>query len=244
MTTLSTATNDQQAQKPMQLWIDILIVVATSVVAFGLENLAFSEGRLPFGEQIRGAFSVVCGAVAAVSVVFARGGSFTELGLRVPASWTRSIMQALVILFVFVLAQAVVPMMLALFIDLPAADFSRYDVIAGNLPAAISMALILPITASIPEEIIYRGFLMGRLTEFFGKDSRGSILTVLVQAIIFGSIHFQWGLGGMIMTVIMGVVWGTAFILCGRNLWVVILAHSAGHLLFVSQLYFAVTVVA
>lgn len=31
------------------------------------------------------------------------------------------------------------------------------------------------------------------------------------------------------MTFIMDIVWMTAFILCGRNLWVVILAHSEGH---------------
>ena len=107
----------------------------------------------------------------------------------------------------------------------------------GNLAAAISMALILPLTASIPEEIIYRGFLMGRLASLLGTDTRGNVLTVLIQALIFGSIHFTWGIGGVLMTFMMGIVWGTAYLLCGRNLWVVILAHSAGHLLFVTQLY-------
>ncbi len=59
--------------------------------------------------------------------------------------------------------------------------------------------------------------------------------------LIFGAIHFQWGAGGMVMTTLMGLVWGAAFILCGRNLWVVIAAHSTGHLLFVVQLYLGVS---
>ena len=54
---------------------------------------------------------------------------------------------------------------------------------------------------------------------------------------------FSWGLGGMIVTVMMGIVWGTAYLLCGRNLWIVILAHSAGHILLVIQLYLAKSII-
>ena len=113
-------------------------------------------------------------------------------------------------------------------------DLSRYAPLAGSLPAAIAVALILPFTASIPEEIIYRGFLIGRLESLLGGNV---VLAVGVQALIFGAIHFQWGLGGMIVTVIMGAIWGAAFVLCGRNLWIVIIAHSAGHVLGAVQLY-------
>lgn len=116
---------------------------------------------------------------------------------------------------------------------------SKYGDMSGNLRAALTMALILPFTASIPEEIIYRGFLIGRLSEIFGEHTGGAVMTVLVQSLIFSSIHFQWGIGGMMMTLIMGLVWGTAYLLCGRNLWVVILAHSGGHILMVTQLYLA-----
>ena len=60
-----------------------------------------------------------------------------------------------------------------------------------------------------------------------------------MQAFIFGLVHFQWGVGGIVVTTIMGLVWGVAFLLCGRNLWIVIIAHSTAHLLLVMQLYFA-----
>ena len=68
-------------------------------------------------------------------------------------------------------------------------------------------------------------------------------MSVIVQALVFGSVHFMWGIGGVIVTVVMGLVWGTAYLLCGRNLWIVILAHSAAHVLFVIQLYLAKSII-
>ena len=105
------------------------------------------------------------------------------------------------------------------------------------------MVLILPLTASIPEEVTYRGFLIGRLSDIFGRNLGGAFFTILVQGLVFGAIPFQWGIGGMIVTFIMGIVWGIAYLWCGRNLWVVILAHSAGHILLVVQLYFGESIV-
>ena len=142
------------------------------------------------------------------------------------------------ILVVFLGAQILIPQFISLFFEVPAPDMSKYDSLRGNLGAAIGMALILPLTASIPEEIIYRGFLMDRLGRIFGSGLSGTVWTVLVQGLIFSLVHYQWGLGGVILTFFMGLIWGTAYILCGRNLWIVIIAHSTGHVLWVVQLYF------
>lgn len=142
------------------------------------------------------------------------------------------------ILGAYILAQLALPVLLSTFVELPAADLSRYDSLYQNLPGTIAMAILLPVMAALPEEVIYRGFLMDRLTSIFGKGGWSSVWVVVVQAIVFGAIHFQWGIGGIIMTFVMGLVWGTAFLLCGRNLWIVIIAHSLGHVLMVSQFYF------
>jgi len=225
--------------KPTKLFIDIMIVVAVSGLVFVLEDLAYAQGWIPFGTEIRGVFAVLAGAIAAVGVVFARGGNFADLGFRRPERWAIVPFQVAGILVAFIAGETLAPLLISLFIDLPAPDLSRYDSISGNLGAAITMALLLPLTASIPEEVIYRGFLIGRLSDIFGRNIGGAFMTLLVQALVFGAVHFQWGIGGMIVTIMMGIVWGTAYLLCGRNLWIVILAHSAGHILFVIQLYLA-----
>lgn len=229
--------------KPTKSLIDILIVVAVSALAFALEDLANARGWIVVGPEARGVSAVLAGALAAVGVVLARGGTLTELGFRRPERWAIVPFQVAAILVVFIAAQSLLPLLVSSFVSVPEPDMSRYASISGNLGAAVALALLLPLTASIPEEIIYRGFLIGRFSDIFGANTGGAALAVLTQALMFGAIHFQWGIGGMIMTVIMGMVWGAAYLLCGRNLWIVILAHSAGHILFVVQLYLATSLV-
>jgi membrane protease YdiL (CAAX protease family) len=229
--------------KPIENFIDITIVFAVSALAFFLEDLANARGWISVGPEARGVTAVLSGALAAVGVVLARGGALADLGFRRPKRWAMVPLQVAGVLVAFIAVQALAPLLVSLFISLPEPDLSRYDSISGNLGAAIAMALLLPLTASIPEEIIYRGFLIGRLSDIFGRNTGGAVMTVLVQALVFGAVHFQWGIGGMFVTVIMGIVWGSAYLLCGRNLWIVILAHSAGHILFVTQLYLATSII-
>ena len=216
---------------------DILIVALVSVLAF-LGELAAAE-RLPWGAEARGVIAVLAGAAAAVAITLGRGGRLADLGFRRPQRWLTVPAWVLGILAVFVIAQNAVPLLVAPFFDLPAPDLSRYDAVRGNLAAALSLAIVLPLTAAIPEEVLYRGFLIGRFTQLFGNGRGAAVLAVLLQALVFGCVHFQWGPGGIVVTAIMGAVWGFAFLLCGRNLWIVIIAHSMAHLALLAQLYFA-----
>ena len=211
------------------------VVIAISAVAF-FGELAFAAD-LPWGEEARGVIAVLLGAITALWLTVRKGGSLANLGLIRPRRWWTVPFWVLGTFVAFVFAQALVPQLLAPLFDLPPPDMSRYDFIRGNAPAALAMALLLPITAAIPEEIVYRGFLMQQFTRLYGAKPAATGLAVLSQALIFGLVHFQWGLGGIVMTSIMGIVWGTAFVLCGRNLWIVIMAHSAAHIALILQLY-------
>jgi membrane protease YdiL (CAAX protease family) len=216
---------------------DIAIVVLVSVLAF-LGELAAAE-RLPWGDEARGVIAVLTGTVAAMAITLARGGSLADLGFRRPKRWLTVPAWALVILVAFIVVQNVALLLVAPLFDLPQPDMSRYDIVRGNLVAALFLAIVLPLTAAVPEEVLYRGFLIGRFTRLFGATRGAPVLAVLAQALVFGSVHFQWGLGGIIVAAIMGAVWGFAFLLCGRNLWIVIIAHSIAHLALLAQLYFA-----
>ncbi len=224
-------------QSRRSLLADIAAVALVSVLAF-IGELAAAD-HLPWGVEARGVIAVLAGAATAVAITLGRGGSLTDLGFRRPKRWLTVPAWALGILVAFVVAQNTVPLLVAPLSDLPEPDLSRYDGVRGNLVAAISLAVALPLTAAIPEEILYRGFLIGRLTHLFGTSAGAPFLAVLAQALVFGSVHFQWGLGGIVVTAIMGAVWGFAYLLCGRNLWIVIIAHSMAHLALVAQLYVA-----
>ncbi len=215
---------------------DIAIVIAISLAAFALEVVL--APRLPWGEEARGALAVLGGTLAALWLTLGRGGSLADLGFRRPRRWLTAPLWALGILVVFIVAQGFVQVMLAQAFDVPQPDLSRYDVIRGNLRAAIFYATLLPLVAAIPEEILYRGFLVDRFSKVFGGSGNAFWLAAIAQAVLFGLVHFQWGIGGILMTTIMGLVWGFAYVLCGRNLWIVIIAHSAAHVALVTQLYF------
>lgn len=231
MTDRATVQGDRQL-RPLTA---IAIVIAVSALAFAGE-LAVAD-HLPWGEEARGVIAVLLGAVAALWLTMQGGGNLHDIGLSRPKRWWTVPFWVLGILVVFVLAQALVPQIVSLFFDLPEPDMSRYDFIRGDVLNAITMALLLPVTAAIPEEIVYRGFLMRQFTRLYGSGRSAAAFTVLSQALIFGLVHFQWGLGGILMTTIMGIVWGVAYLLCGRNLWIVIMAHSAAHIALVLQLY-------
>lgn len=230
-----TSSGDGRDGSRLSALADVLLVTAVSALAYGFE-LAFAE-KLPWGDLARGVLAVLAGAGAAIWLTRRRGRRIADLGLTRPKRWSTVPIQVAGILAAFIVAQLVVPLAVGAVFDVPQPDLSRYDFIRGNLPAAIGMLLALPLTAAMPEEVLYRGFLIERLTRLIGKGEAGILPAVLLQALVFGSVHFQWGAGGMLLTSIMGAVWGAAFLLCGRNLWVVILAHSVAHVALVTQLY-------
>jgi len=215
----------------------ITIVVAVSAAAFAGE-VAVAD-HLPWGEEARGVVAVLLGAIMALWLTVRQDGSLADIGLTRPVRWWTVPFWVFGIFITFGIAQALVPQLLAPYFDLPPPDMSRYDFIRGNALAAVAFALLLPLTAAIPEEIVYRGFLIRQFERQYGNGPAAAAFAVLSQALIFGLVHFQWGLGGVVMTSIMGLIWGAAFLLCGRNLWVVIMAHSTAHVALVLQLYAA-----
>ncbi|MEM7017176.1 MAG: type II CAAX endopeptidase family protein [Pseudomonadota bacterium] len=220
-----------------QAVLDILIVFAVSAAAFMLE-LAIAD-LLPWGEEGTGALAVLAGAGTVLWLTVFRQRVLSSLGFKKPTRWWTVPIWVVSIFIAYMAAQALLPTILAPFFDIPQPDFSRYGDISGNLFNAASFAFLLLVTAAIPEEIVYRGFLIERLAYLFDGQRFSNVLAVLVQALIFGSIHFQWGIGGIVITVIMGMVWGFAFLWCGRNLWVVIIAHSTAHIALATVLYYS-----
>ena len=215
--------------------VDLVLVIGASGAALALE-LLFAD-HLPWGSIARGVSAVLAGATVAVLCTLRRHGSLAPLGLARPRRPLRLALQAVAILVAFLAAQMLVPALLAPWFEAPPPDFSRYEGVRGNLPAALALAIALPLFAALPEEIVYRGFVVERVGALLGPHRLAPLGAVFVQALLFGSAHFQWGFGGMVLATIMGFVWGLAFLLCGRDLWAVVAAHGLAHKLFVVMLY-------
>ncbi len=62
---------------------------------------------------------------------------------------------------------------------------------------------------------------------------------VLISAVVFGFAHYGWGATGIVQTGFMGLALGVSYLVVGRNLWVMILAHAYMDTILMVQMFFA-----
>jgi len=118
-----------------------------------------------------------------------------------------------------------------------AADMSRYDYLRGNLPLLILALAAVYIVSSFGEEVIYRAFLINRVAELGSGGKWALRWAVVISAIVFGLVHLDWGVIGIVQTGCMGLAFGVSYLVVRRRLWVLILAHAYMDTLLLVQLY-------
>ncbi len=171
-----------------------------------------------------------------------RGESWKDLGLHMGSfSWKTGIKTFLLSLLVFVLALigfGLGSVIMANITGIPEpADMTGYNYLSGNLGLLLLTLVGVYIASSFGEEVIYRGFLIKRISEI-GQDSKTAVvIAVIISAIIFGLIHYKWGPMGMVQTGFMGLVLGICYIKLKRRLWVLVLAHAYLDTILMVQLF-------
>lgn len=160
-----------------------------------------------------------------------RGQGWASLGLnRIPGdarAWLRTFLQSLAVFIAALLAFALGSVVAVMIFGPQAkADMSGYEYLVGNLPVFMLALAGVFIVSSFGEEAIYRGFLITRVAEMFAAGRRASFIAVAVSAVVFGLIHFGWGPVGIVQTTFMGLALAVAYLLLGRNLWPLVIAHA------------------
>src|ERR1700731_4002073 len=156
-----------------------------------------------------------------------------EIGYVRPKSWIGSIVAGISfgIPFKFLMKAIVMPALGANPIN------QAYHYLVGNraaLPAAVWAMIVV---AGFGEETVFRGYMFERLGKLLGRSLAAQIVTVLVTAALFASIHyFDQGLAGAQQAIITGLVFGTVFAVTGR-IWMVMCAHAAFDLTAVAIIY-------
>jgi membrane protease YdiL (CAAX protease family) len=119
------------------------------------------------------------------------------------------------------------------------ADMSGYDYFKGNIGMLILTLGGVYIASSFGEEVIYRAFLINRISELGQKTKNATIIAVILSSIIFGLIHYDWGPMGIVQTGFMGLVLGICYVKLKKRLWILILAHAYMDTILMLQLYLA-----
>jgi membrane protease YdiL (CAAX protease family) len=169
---------------------------------------------------------------------FLRREPWSVLGLGRPKSIPRTIGFALlatpVVKGVTWLAGYVVLQVMA---DGAEPDLSRFNALEGNLPLLLMGVATIWVTAAFAEELIYRGFFLGRLSRVLGGTRGAWWCALAVTSVIFGLLHLYQGWAGVFLTGFAGFLLGVVYLFSGRNLWVAILVHGLMNTVSLSLLY-------
>ncbi|MDO4507774.1 MAG: CPBP family glutamic-type intramembrane protease [Candidatus Saccharibacteria bacterium] len=187
----------------MVVWVFAAVVVAQLVVGY---LMLFILGRDGFSSPVAQLFYSALSYVAALAlIIFVPVKLFKrwktdrkELGLYELPTWT-DIGLAPVGFIVATILGAILVSMFSVFpwFDAEQAQnvgFSIYMSGGERILAFLALVIIAPIA----EEIIFRGWLYGKLREkLSGKFSEitGVIISILITSVLFGLVHFQWNVG-------------------------------------------------
>lgn len=118
------------------------------------------------------------------------------------------------------------------------ADMSNYDYLRNNFFLFLITLLGVYIVSSFGEEVIYRAFLINRFTELGLNTKHGKIIAVILSAVVFGLVHFEWGLTGVVSTGFMGFAMGLFYLKFNKNIWILVLAHAYLDTILLVPLFF------
>jgi CAAX protease family protein len=119
------------------------------------------------------------------------------------------------------------------------ADMSNYEYLKDNIPMLLISLLGVYIVSSFGEEVIYRAFLINRISELGANTRWARIIAVILSAIIFGFAHYSWGPMGVVQTTFMGLVLGICYLKLKKRLWILVLAHAYMDTILLVQTYMA-----
>jgi membrane protease YdiL (CAAX protease family) len=176
------------------------------------------------------ALSAAVGMAGALLVAWfwlRRDGAVSEaFNFARPESWRRTLAWALagtgIIIAIFTIGADAVARL-----NLPKPQVEGVIDLATESPAAFALWITLVVwgTAAFGEEMLWRGFLMDRLSRLAGL--RGRMLPVLlIQAFVFGLAHGYQDLGGVLITGSVGLFLGWLRLHMGGKLWACIIAHG------------------
>ncbi|MBI9043495.1 MAG: CPBP family intramembrane metalloprotease [Anaerolineaceae bacterium] len=229
----------------LAILLEIAVVFVPLYVILIVSDRLGGNDFIPLGGDLvlAGAPLVYLGMILALVAVWVvskmRGSSWGEFGLARPKNWVRTILMGIGMTVVFIVAATLLSQLIKLIFQTPEADLSRFAPLQGNLPNLIINVVALWFTAGFVEEFLWCGYLMNRLFDLQGKNTKLAwTISLVVSAIIFGLGHTYQGLGGVIKITAMGLLLGGGFLVVRRNLWPLIIVHVVIDTISMIQHYF------
>jgi membrane protease YdiL (CAAX protease family) len=179
--------------------------------------------------------SLVLAGMAVPSLLVRRQG-VQSIGLRRVPAWPLA-GRMLVFATVWSLVQLGLTMPLANHLSGTRQDLSGFADIEGDL-ALLGVFVVLSWTlAAFVEELAFRGYLQTRLRQLLGTGRASIVTAVLVSSLLFGILHSEQGLIGVLVVTLDGVAFSVVRYRC-HTVWASVLAHGFNNTIGFVAFYF------
>ena len=197
----------------------------TSSKLFDLVSVAVVAAAVPLA-PVPSILKVPAALLIILVVLMLSGRRWSDLGLRRPHKTGRAVALGVAAGFLLqaVALLIVLPVLRALGVAMP--DLAPFQIIEGNPPILLVYLVVAWTSAAFGEELIWRGFLLHRIAGLLGNRRSAWWIGVVSTSILFGLAHAYQGTTGVILTGLTGLAFGGLFLLTGRNLWPIIVAHG------------------
>jgi membrane protease YdiL (CAAX protease family) len=105
-------------------------------------------------------------------------------------------------------------------------DLHELHRLVGNTQLLIIAVVLAWVLAAFGEEMVWRGYLLNRWSDLFGRSIAGWIIAGCSVTLLFGLAHFPQGPTGIIENIIDGAILAAIYFATGRNLLAPIIAHG------------------
>jgi hypothetical protein len=116
-------------------------------------------------------------------------------------------------------------------------DISQFEGVRQSLGLIILMIALSWLLAGFGEEMVYRGYLLTRVTEICGNGRTATFIGLIFSSLIFALAHKYQGISGILDSGLMGFYYGLIYLLSGKRLYVAIFTHGVNNTLGFIFLY-------
>ena len=217
----------------LAILLEILAVFLPLYMGLIISDRSGSQ-HIPLGGDLAlkgapvGYLGLIVSLVALWATAKLRGAGWADVGLARPVSWFRTVLMGLAVALAVLGAVVLVinPVINAL-PNFEPRDMSAFGILTGNLPNLIINIVAMWFTTAFLEELLWRGYLINRLTDLLHRRTKLAWVIALVgSAVVFGWVHSYQGPVGIFKVGAVGLVLGLSYLAVGRNLWPLIIAHA------------------
>lgn len=218
--------NVEEPEYRVLLMISLIILLAGSFTLQYIGHTYFSDEFLDFYSL--GFWMLIGNAFFTFGIVLfnkkALGWTWGQLGLSKPRNWWEPLLvTAGIFIAVILLVKYIQPVFRQWGTE---PNIDHLMVLNNNLPLFLFSLVLVWINSAIISNLVFKAFLINSLDILLGRNPWSPWVAMVLSAFIFGLMHAWQGLGGILTTGTIGLIFGTAFLLNNRRIWAIILAHG------------------